>query len=105
MIYVTRCLHEILHLISKKSHQYHKSMIHWKNQQMCPLCTKNFSELHEKVDDLLCMMRAITAKQSKKCAYDETSSTNETPPAAHVRIKSGATDALQYIARAKKPSI
>ena len=50
-------------------------------------------------------MRVITAKQSKKRAYDEVSSTNETPPAAHVRIESGTTDAPQYIARAKEPSI
>ena len=67
---------------------------------------KELSELHEKVDDLLCIMRTITAKQSsKKRAYDEASSTNETPSAAHVRIESGATDAPQYIARAKEPSI
>src|SRR5438477_12302712 len=67
---------------------------------------KELSELHEKVDDLLHMMRAVTAKQSsKKRAYDEVSSTNETPPAARVRIESGATDVPQYIARAKEPSI
>src|SRR5947208_2120319 len=70
-----------------------------------PSMRKELSELHEKVDDLLRMMRAITAKQSKKRAYNEASSTNETPPAAHVRIKSGATDAPQYVARAKEPSI
>src|SRR5436305_7551285 len=70
-----------------------------------PSMRKELSELHEKVDNLLRMMRAVTAKQSKKCAFDEASSTNETPPAAHVRIESGATDAPQYIARAKEPSI
>ena len=70
-----------------------------------PSMRKELSELHEKVDDLLRMMRVITAKQSKKCAYDEASSTNETPPAAHVRIESGATDAPQYIVRAKESSI
>src|SRR5436309_13147925 len=70
-----------------------------------PSMRKELSELHEKVDDLLRMMRAVTAKQSKKRAYDEAYSTNETPPAACVRIESGATDALQYIARAKEPSI
>ena len=70
-----------------------------------PSMRKELSELHEKVDDLLRMMRAVTAKQSKKRAYDEASSTNETPPAAHVRIESGVTDAPQYIARIKKLSI
>ena len=70
-----------------------------------PSIRKELSELHEKVDDLLRMMRAVTAKQSKKRAYDEASSTNETPPAARVRIESGATDAPQYVARAKEPSI
>ena len=70
-----------------------------------PSMCKELSELHEKVDDLLRMMRAVTAKQSKKRAFDEASSTNETPPAARVRIESGATDAPQYVARAKEPSI
>ena len=71
-----------------------------------PSMCKELSELHEKVDDLLRMMRAITVKQSnKKLAYDEASSTNKTPPAAHVRIESSVTDALQYVARAKEPSI
>ena len=71
-----------------------------------PSMRKELSELHEKVDDLLRMMRAVTAKQSsKKRAFDEASSTNETPPAARVRIESGATDAPQYVARAKEPSI
>ena len=54
---------------------------------------KELSELHEKVDDLLRMMRAVTAKQSKKHTFDEASSTNEIPPAAYVRIESGATNA------------
>ena len=70
-----------------------------------PSMRKELSELHEKVDDLLRMMRAVTAKQSKKRAYNEVSSTNETPSAAHVRIESSATDAPQYVVRAKEPSI
>ena len=70
-----------------------------------PSMCKELLELHEKVDDLLRMMRAVTAKQSKKHAFDEASSTNKTPPAAHVRIESGATHVPQYIARAKEPSI
>ena len=71
-----------------------------------PSMCKELSELYKKVDDLLRMMRAITAKQSsKKRAFNEASSTNKTPPAAHVRIESGVTDAPQYIARIKKLSI
>ena len=57
-----------------------------------PSMCKELSELHEKVDNLLHMMRAITAKQSKKCAYDEVSPTIETPSAAYIRIESGVTD-------------